>query len=72
MAGAARTMGRPKRNPDGPPDYKQVGLRCSLEYADWLERTAAGEQRSVATLIERALAKYAAAEGYDAPPRRTP
>jgi hypothetical protein len=63
---------RPTQKPD-PDERVTKALKMGREYADWLERLAAHDERTVASLIARAVARYAAEIGFkEAPPERTP
>jgi hypothetical protein len=77
MAGLA--MARPKKPRDqktrgNPPEgYRTIGVRASNEWAKWCEGAARHfRTRTVAGLIDRALAEWAEAKGYPAPPERVP
>lgn len=78
MAMAQPKMGRPKnsarvREEGAIPDPKSIGMRVTGEYALWLEGLATKYRTSVAGIIDRALAEWSEAEGYEhRPPRRTP
>jgi phage terminase small subunit len=43
--------------------HKTVALRCTLEFAAWLEESAKQDDRTVASFLERAAKHYAAAIG---------
>jgi hypothetical protein len=45
-------------------------LRMTEVYADWLDRYADKERVSLASLLDRALARDAEHTGFEAPPRR--
>lgn len=50
---------------------KIIGVRSSAEWAEWLERLADHYRTTVAGVIDRALAEWTAAEGYEErPPKR--
>jgi hypothetical protein len=70
------TLGRPKKVPSasaGEPKSKTIGYRVSGEYGDWLERLAKRYRTTVAGLLDRAVAEWAASQGYEeAPPERMP
>jgi hypothetical protein len=52
---------------------KTIGLRVSAEYGDWLDRLARHYRTTVAGIIDRAVAEWVHAQGYDeAPPDRMP
>lgn len=67
-------VGRPKKTArKGAPDPKTIGLRVSGEYAQWLENLARRHRTTVAGLIDRAVAEWAQAQGYEEPaPERMP
>lgn len=68
-------VGRPKRHSEGkqPSPGKTIGLRVSPEYGAWIEGLADHYRTTVAGLIDRAVAEWAASQGYPhQPPRRTP
>lgn len=65
-------MGRPKRRSVGKLEAKTIGVRVTAEYADWIERLARHYRTTVAGVIDRALAEWVEAEGYEErPPERT-
>jgi hypothetical protein len=71
------TMGRPKKiTPKlkaGEPKPKTLGFRVSGEYGEWLDRLAKRHRTSVAGIMDRAIAEWAAAQGFDEPaPERMP
>lgn len=76
MTGGA-TMARPKKTgPKGkakadPDAMTTRAFRMRQEYADWLERLAAFDRSTVASLLDRALAHYGKAIGFseEAPER---
>jgi hypothetical protein len=67
-------VGRPKKTTK--PDTltpKTIGFRVSGEYGEWLEGLARKYRTTVAGLMDRAIAEWAEAEGYEAkPPERMP
>lgn len=66
-------MGRPKKQaqPKGKP--KTIGFRVASEYAQWLDGLAKHDRSTLAAVIDRALAVYAAQIGYTKPaPERVP
>lgn len=76
MVGTA--MGRPKSKatskaePERPPT-KTVGMRSTVEWAEWLERGARHCRTDVAKLIDAAVMDYLKARGFDEPaPERMP
>jgi hypothetical protein len=57
------------RTPDaGGPDFLRV--RVSGAYKAWVTRFAAAERSDMSDLIDDALAAYAKAQGFEAPPKR--
>jgi hypothetical protein len=46
---------------------KQIGVRSTREWAEWVERAAAFCRTDVAKLIDTALIKYLKAEGFEEP-----
>lgn len=68
------TMARVKkaRGGPGPDDMETCALRMRHEYAQWLEEMASSDSRTVASMIEWALAKAAERLGHRAPPDRIP
>jgi hypothetical protein len=60
-------VGRPKK-PANRPKPKTIGLRVSGEYGDWLDRLARKYRTTVAGLIDRAVAEWAASQGHEEPP----
>jgi hypothetical protein len=71
MAKAKRGAAKAKAKPD-PDQMVTRALKMRQEYADWLEKFAATERVSLASLFDRALASHADREGFEAPPRRVP
>ena len=68
-------MGRPKKpaRPDRGPRTKTIGYRVSMEYGEWLDRLAKKHRTTVSGLLDRAVAEWAKAQGYDEdPPERMP
>lgn len=68
-------MARPKKVPKGkePAPLRTFGFKATVAWGEWLERFAKHQRLDVAKLIDRALASYAEAEGFDeAPPDRIP
>ncbi len=62
-------MGRPKsKKGKATPPLKTLGIKASEPWAEWLERFAKHQRTTVASLIDRSLAKQAEAEGFDEPP----
>jgi hypothetical protein len=61
-----------KRPASAGPEMLAKGVRMTREYSDWLDRLASKERMSVSTLIDRAVAEYAARIGFEAPPERVP
>ena len=47
-----------------------LGVRMTREYADWSTALRPRERMSVSTLIDRALAAYAATTDFEVPPER--
>jgi hypothetical protein len=72
MAGDMPTMAKAKKKKPAGPEMLAKGLRMTREYADWLDRLASKERMTIATLIDRAVAEYAARAGFEAPPERVP
>lgn len=76
MTNTRTIMGRPKKRVDPSPDAlppKSIGFRVSGEYGAWLERVADHSRDTIAGLIDRAVAEFAAAHGFEEkPPRRNP
>jgi hypothetical protein len=65
----ARAKSRPGDKKAAAP--KIIGIRSSPEWADWLERLAEHYRTTVAGVIDRALAEWTEAQGYEErPPRR--
>jgi hypothetical protein len=74
MTTALRTTVSPKRRRKSArpePVTKQVGIRASLDWADWLDRAATHCRTDVAKLIDAAVIDYVRQRGFDepAPPR---
>ncbi len=62
-------MGRPKKAEEK--KYKTLGVRTTLEWADWVETLAAEYRTTAAGIIDRALQEWADSKGYKVkPPRR--
>lgn len=71
MAKARDPGKRPARRraqPDAEPPKKTVGIRSTLEWADWLERAADFCRTDVAKLVDASLVEYLKARGFDEPP----
>lgn len=50
---------------------RTIGIKASHEWADWLEKFAKNQRTTVASLVDRALAAHAEAEGFkEHPPER--
>jgi hypothetical protein len=65
----AAVMARPKSKQGKPAaPLRTLGIKASAEWADWLERFAKHQRTTVASLIDRSLAKQADVEGFDEPP----
>jgi hypothetical protein len=63
---------RPIRKPDSEGIVTKA-LKVQREYAEWLERLASHDRRSVASLLDNAVSRDAAQIGFtEAPPERTP
>lgn len=60
------TVGRPKKtaNKGGFPP-KTIGYRVSGEYGEWLKRLARRYRTSVTGIMDRAVAEWAQAQGFD-------
>jgi hypothetical protein len=55
------------------PEFRTVGMRTTVAWADWLERAAKHYRTDVAKLIDAAVAKYARDGGFaESPPERIP
>jgi hypothetical protein len=65
---AATKKGRPKL-PSGP-KRQILGMRGSEPYKEWLARFAERERSDMVDLVDDALAAYATARGFEAPPKR--
>ena len=69
---ARRTEGKAGASPRaldaGGPDFLRV--RVSGAYKAWVTRFAAAERSDMSDLIDDALAAYAKAQGFEAPPKR--
>jgi hypothetical protein len=69
-------VGRKKKaNPAVAPakGFRPVGLRASVQWAEWLERLAKHCRTDVAKLIDAAVTDYAQARGFlEPPPERIP
>jgi hypothetical protein len=64
-----RSMGRPKRKRTSKSDVmKTVGVRCTVEWAEWLERAAQFCRLDQAKLLDISVADYLKARGFDEPP----
>jgi predicted transcriptional regulator len=50
---------------------KFVSVKVSEAYWRWLQQLAERDRGSLPGTIDRALARYAEATGFEAPPRRT-
>jgi hypothetical protein len=73
VSNEAAVMARSKSKPKGPAPLKTIGIKASVEWADWLEGLAKHQRTTVASLIDRALEQHAQSVGYkDAPPERIP
>jgi hypothetical protein len=67
----ARTKQRPKKA--APKLLKTVGVRATIDWADWLERASRHCRTDVAKLIDAAVADYVKTRGFDeTPPERIP
>jgi hypothetical protein len=69
------TVGRPKKTTGdrGGAKPKTIGFRVSGEYGEWLEGLAKRYRTTVAGVMDRALAEWAASQGYEEiPPERMP
>jgi hypothetical protein len=55
---------------DSQSERKIIGIRCSVEWADWVESMANGEGDTLAKLVERSLKLFAKTNGYPDSPRR--
>ena len=66
------TMAKDRKARGGPDPDEMVtrALKMRHEYADWLERFASRECRTVASVIAWALAKTAEQSGFEPPPDR--
>lgn len=56
-------------NPE-PRKHTLTVIRAGLPYSAWLKGFAASERSTVPSLFDKAVAEYAAARGYQAPPPR--
>lgn len=66
-------VGRPKKQAKPEPKAKTIGVRASVEYAEWVERAAKHCRTDVAKLIDAALAEYVRNRGFEeSPPDRVP
>ena len=67
-------MAKVKKARGGPDPNEMVtrALRMRHEYADWLDRFASRECRTVSSMIAWALAKSAEQAGFEPPPDRVP
>jgi hypothetical protein len=66
--GKAGTSPRTRTPATGGPDFLRV--RVSGAYKAWVTRFAAAERSDMSDLIDDALAAYAKAQGFEAPPKR--
>ena len=69
------TMGRPKKAALRPeePAPKTIGFRVSWPYGLWLEKLAKHHRTTVSGVMDRALAEWAASQGFEEPaPERMP
>jgi hypothetical protein len=73
MAGAV-TVGRPKKTADkGPPPVRNIAVRATVDWVEWVEKGAEHCRTDVSKLIDAALASYLKGQGFtDPPPKRTP
>ena len=62
---AKKKVGRP-RMPER--DLAPQAIRMTREYADWLARLAAFDRRTIAGMIDQAVAMYARDIGFTEPP----
>ena len=69
MAKAKKPAGKAKANPDL---MVPRTLKVRQEYAGWLDRFAARERVTLASLFDRALASHAREVGFELPPERVP
>ena len=69
--GLGVTMARPKKvtkaEAKAQRPTKQIGIRSTREWAEWVERAAGFCRTDVAKLIDTALIKYLKAEGFEEP-----
>lgn len=69
----AALMARPKKQPKKETPPKTIGIRASVEWAEWVEGLAKHYRTNVAGIIDRALAEWAKSENYPSvPPERIP
>lgn len=62
-------MGRPKKKRTSRADVKKtVGIRSTVEWAEWLDRAAAFMRTDQAKLIDAALVEYLKSRGFEEPP----
>jgi hypothetical protein len=69
-----QTVGRPKKTASKSGlKPKTIGYRVSGEYGEWLERLARRHRTTVAGIMDRAVAEWAASQGFEeAAPERMP
>lgn len=74
MAGPKKKAARSLKNKERKgPGFRTIGIRVSDAYAEWLERAAKHDKRTVASHIEKALEDRAIKiEFGEAPPERIP
>lgn len=77
MAAGAVVVGRPKKQKSSPEPEplkpRTVGVRCTNEWAAWLERGAKHCRTDVAKLIDSSVVDYLKARGFlEPPPERIP
>jgi hypothetical protein len=59
-----------KPKPESSKMKEYVAIKCRTEFKNWLIRFAASQEMEQSNLIEKALAAFAAARGFEAPPER--
>lgn len=64
-----RSKPGPKPTPDGPREAL-IAMKCRPEYKDWVQRFADQNRVTPSQLLDIALVRLAAEQGFEAPPKR--
>lgn len=71
---AKKAAGRsPKNKEREGPGFRTIGIRVSVEYAEWLSKVSKHDRVTIAAFLDRAAADRAQAIGFtESPPERIP